>query len=63
VRIRLEGTPIECRQAVVAVGTVLRVVSVSDPRPNRGESQLVRVYLDIRLEAPDKPRGSPPGTV
>jgi hypothetical protein len=55
----MEGTPIECRQAADAVGTVLRVVSVSDPYPNRGESQVVRVYLDVRLEAPEKP----PGTV
>jgi hypothetical protein len=28
---------------------VLEVVSVIDPSPNRGQSSLVRVYLDVRL--------------
>ena len=59
----MEGTPSECSHAAEAVGTVLRVVSVSDPYPNRGQTQLVRVYLEIRLDPPDESPHLPPGTV
>ncbi len=48
-KIRLEGTPQECEQAAPLLGEVLDVVSVSDPYPNRGQSRLVRVYVEVRL--------------
>jgi hypothetical protein len=37
---------------VEALTGIFRVVSVSDPYPDRGASVLVRVYLDIRLDDP-----------
>ena len=49
-RLRAHGTPEECRQVVEALTGLFRVVSVSDPYPDRGASVLVRVYLDIRLD-------------
>ncbi|MGH8878524.1 MAG: hypothetical protein ACRD0P_14465 [Stackebrandtia sp.] len=46
-RIRLTGLPDECQAvADVLVGT-LDVVEVSEPYPNRGRSDLVRVYVTI----------------
>ena len=50
-KIRLEGTPQECQQAAPLLGEVLDVVSVSDPYPNRGQSRLVRVYVEVRPTA------------
>jgi hypothetical protein len=51
-KLRAHGTPEECRQVVEGLTGICRVVSVSDPYPDRGESVLVRVYLDIRLDDP-----------
>jgi hypothetical protein len=51
-RLCAHGTPEECRRAVEALAGLFRVVSVSDPYPDRGASVLVRVYLDIRLDDP-----------
>jgi len=45
---RLHGTPAEVTAAAARIGTVLAVVAVSAPYPDRGESRLVRVYLDVR---------------
>jgi hypothetical protein len=46
-RIRLMGTRTEIAAAVDALRSVLEVREVSDFYPNRGASQLGRVYLDI----------------
>jgi hypothetical protein len=51
-RLRAHGTPEECRQVVDKLTGLFRVVSVSAPYPDRGASELVRVYLDIRLDDP-----------
>ena len=51
-KLRVHGTPEECRQGVEALTGMFRVVSVSDAYPDRGASALVRVYLDIRLDDP-----------
>jgi hypothetical protein len=51
-KLRAHGTPEECRQVVEGLTGIFRVVSVSDPYPDRGASVLVRVYLDIRLDDP-----------
>ncbi len=47
-RIRLEGTPDECRAAAELIGRVLKVLEVSEPYANRSGVK-VRVYLDVRL--------------
>ena len=47
-RIRLWGTEQECREAVDRLRLVFNVVSVSEPRADRGESSLVRVYVETR---------------
>jgi hypothetical protein len=52
VKIRLMGTSAECAEAAERLATVFRVVDVSEDRANRGRSELVRVYVEIRLETP-----------
>jgi hypothetical protein len=49
VKIRIEGTPEEWQQATSQLAEVFDIVSISDPYPNRGQSRLVRVYVEIRL--------------
>jgi hypothetical protein len=58
VRIRLHGTPAECRRGAARLREAFRVVSVSDPYPDRGTSDLVRVYAEVRLEAAPAGPGS-----
>jgi hypothetical protein len=57
-KLRLEGTAAECEQVACQLAGVVKVVSVSEPYPNRGRSQLVRVYIEVRLDA----KGTPPAT-
>jgi hypothetical protein len=47
-KIRLMGTPAECQAALEAIRTSLRldVVEISPEYANRGDSLLVRVYVD-----------------
>lgn len=47
--IRLMGTAAECAVAVEQLRGCLEVVEESPPRPNRGVSELVRVYLEVRV--------------
>jgi len=52
-KIRIMGLPAEVDQAVKALhetGT-FDVIDVSDPRPNRGDSRLVRVYIGAQLHS------------
>ena len=60
-RLRAHGTPEECRQVVDKLAGLFHVVSVSKSYPDRGASELVRVYLDIRLDDPPPAprRGAP----
>ena len=64
-KIRLWGAEQECRLAAERLMRTpgLLVLSVSEPRPDRGASVLVRVYIDARLAAqpPDAtvPNSSP----
>jgi hypothetical protein len=67
VRIRLHGTPEEVTAALGRVEAAFEVVAVSGPYPDRGRSQLVRVYVEARLEhlfpgaeAAQEPRSHPP---
>ena len=48
-KIRIMATPAEAAAAVAALRKVLDVVEVDGPRPNRGDSKLVRVYVEVRL--------------
>ena len=50
-KIRIMGLPAEVDQAVAAInGTAsFDVIQVDGPYPNRGNSCMVRVYIDIRL--------------
>jgi hypothetical protein len=59
-KIRLWGTEGECRIAAERLmhAPGLLVVSVSEPRADRGNSVLVRVYVEARLT----PAPSEPGT-
>ena len=50
-KVRLHGTPAEVTTATDRLRTVLAVVAVSPAYPDRGPSQLVRVYLEVRLDA------------
>jgi hypothetical protein len=56
-KIRLWGTEEECRLAAEAVMRApgLQVVSVSEPREDRGASVLVRVYIEARLDSDPQP--------
>jgi hypothetical protein len=46
-RIRLTGLPVECQAVVDVLVATLDVVDVSEPYPNRGRSDLVRVYVTV----------------
>jgi hypothetical protein len=52
VKIRLWGTDEECRLAAERLMRTpgLLVLSISEPRPDRGASVLVRVYVEARLD-------------
>ncbi len=53
-KIRLWGTEDECREAAESLMRTpgLIVLSVSEPRADRGASLLVRVYVEARLDPP-----------
>lgn len=48
-KIRLHGTAAECTEAAERLRKVFDVVSVSVPYSDRGESSLVRIYVEVRL--------------
>lgn len=56
-KIRLWGTWDECREAAERLMQTpgLIVLSVSEPRADRGASVLVRVYVEARLDPPPAP--------
>lgn len=53
-KIRLWGTEDECQEATDCLMRTpgLLVLSVSEPRADRGASVLVRVYIEARLDGP-----------
>lgn len=53
-KIRLWGTEDECRMAAERLMHTpeLSVLSISEPRADRGASLLVRVYVEARLDPP-----------
>jgi hypothetical protein len=62
-KLRLHGTCAEVAGSTRRLLQVLEVVSVSQPYLDRGASVLVRLYLEVRLDAADLTRstGTPPG--
>jgi hypothetical protein len=48
-RIRLVGLPEEVKEGMERVGKVFDVVQSSRVMPVRGNSRLVRVYIEVRL--------------
>lgn len=64
--IRLQGEAGECQQAAEYLLNTpgIRVLSVSKPYRNHGASLLVRVFLDVRLDAvagAERAGGTPAG--
>jgi hypothetical protein len=61
-KIRLWGTEGECRVAAELLRRTpgLLVLSVSEPRADRGDSVLVRVYVETRLTTPPDPAQADP---
>ncbi len=59
-KIRLHGTAAECAAVTTRLAEVVDVVSVSEPYPHRGQSVLVRVYVEARLhvQATETVRGT-----
>ncbi len=50
-KIRLMGLPAEVDQAITALrdAPALDVTEVSSPYPNRGDSRMIRVYIEAYL--------------
>ena len=50
-KIRLTGLPAEIDQAVNALSNAqaLDVIEVSSPYPNRGDSHMIRIYIEAQL--------------
>ncbi len=60
-RVRLHGTPGEVAEATRRLVQVLDIVAVSGPYPDRGQSALVRVYLEVRLHPTSPTPSAGPG--
>jgi len=56
VKIRLWGTEDECRDLAGRLPAITDVLSVSEPRADRGASRLVRVYVECRPYASTRTR-------
>jgi hypothetical protein len=52
VKLRLHGTREEVEAAARRLAEVFWVVSISPPYPDRGNSALVRVYIETRPDPP-----------
>jgi len=51
-KIRLHGTEEECCEVAGRLAGFVDVLAVSAPYPDRGQSCLVRVYVEARLAPP-----------
>ena len=51
-KIRLHGTADECREVALRLASIVEVLAVSEPYPDRGASVLVRVYVEARIAPP-----------
>jgi hypothetical protein len=59
IKIRLWGLRSECETAARHIAAALPVVSISEPRADRGQSSLVRVYIEARLPLADGQMAAP----
>lgn len=52
VKLRLWGEEEELRELMkhISLDEDVKVLSMSDPYPDRGKSEYVRIYIDIRLK-------------
>ncbi|MBP3040569.1 hypothetical protein J9303_13845 [Bacillaceae bacterium Marseille-Q3522] len=48
-KIRLHGTLKEVEKAAEKLKNLFQVVSISSPYKDRGESELYRVYVEVRM--------------
>ena len=48
-KIRIMGLPAEVTPALQAIHETLDVIQVDGPYPNRGDSRMVRVYIEVQL--------------
>lgn len=48
-KIRLHGTLNEIEQATEKLKETFKVVAISSPYKDRGQSELYRVYVEVRL--------------
>jgi len=53
-QVRLHGTKGECDLAAQLMADLLTVLSVSEPYKDRGQSALVRVYIEVRITNPPR---------
>lgn len=51
-KIRLHGIKEECREVAGRLATIIEVLAISAPYPDRGASVLVRVYVEARIALP-----------
>jgi hypothetical protein len=54
-KIRMTGLPAEIDQAIKALRDIpdLDVIQADSPYPNRGDSRMVRMYIEARLSGRD----------
>lgn len=57
-RIRLSGTRTECDHARTVLVDVLHLREISGFYPNRGASELGRVYLEVEIDNPGTQEGT-----
>jgi hypothetical protein len=52
-KIRLMGLPAEVHQAVIMIcdAEAFDVIQVDGPYPNRGDSRIIRIYIEAHLRA------------
>jgi hypothetical protein len=58
VKIRLWGLEDECREIAGQLPAIIDVLSVSEPRADRGASRLVRVHIEARPYPAAGPRAT-----
>ena len=51
-KVRLHGTEDECQEVAARLAEIVDVVDVSRPYADRPPSQLVRVYIETRIDRP-----------
>lgn len=50
IKMRLHGTEKEIQESIKSLEKEFKLLSVSEPYPDRGKSQYVRVYIDAEIK-------------